>query len=162
MSGQGHRGGFWVPPKRASQRELKAAFAEWIWVLAERINPDRPLPAPPPPGLTLEEMRMTLAERVSRWPERWVREGIEQGIERGIEQGIERGIEQGIEQGVERGLDRQRTLLRRQAEARFGAATAERLFAGLQREDDQDRLNRIGMAIVSCETGDELLRLAGV
>ena len=81
---------------------------------------------------------MTLAERVSRWPERWVREGIEQG------------------------LDRQRALLRRQAEARFGAATAARLFAGLRGEDDQDRLNRIGMAIVSCETGDELLRLAGV
>ena len=158
MSGQGRRGGFWVPPKRASQRELKAAFAEWIWVLAERFKPDGPLPAAPPPGLTLEDVRMTLAERVSRWPERWVREGIEQGIERGIEQGIERGIEQ----GVERGLDRQRTLLRRQAEARFGAATAERLFAGLRGEDDQDRLNRIGMAIVSCETGDELLRLAGV
>ncbi len=88
---------------------------------------------------------MTLEERVSRWPEPYIRQGIEQGIEQGIGQG----------------LARQRALLRRQAEARFGAATAERLSVRLRREEDQERLEEIGEAIVRCETGDELLLPTG-
>ena len=89
-----------------------------------------------PPDLTLEEM-MTLEERVARWPEQWKQRGIEQG------------------------LAQQRELLRDQAEARFGTRTAERLSASLQREEDPQRLKAIGLAVVRCETGDELLREVG-
>ena len=92
---------------------------------------------------------MTLEERVARWPEQWRQQGVSQGIERGVEQGIRQGLAQ------------QRELLRGQAEARFGAQTAERLSASLQREEDPQRLGAIALAVVRCETGEELLREAG-
>ena len=94
-------------------------------------------------------MKMTLEERVSRWPEPYIRQGIEEGMQRGVAE------------GVQQGLARQRALLRRQAEARFGAETAERLFASLRQVEDQDRLDEIAEALVLCETGTELLRRTG-
>ena len=54
------------------------------------------------------------------------------------------------------------TLLRRQAAARFGAATADRLANALAVEADPERLAEIGEDIVGCTTGDELLRKIGV
>ena len=132
--------------------ELRRAFRDWVWVLSRRMGAPDESPGLPPPELTFEEVRMTLEERVARWPEEWT--------QRGIEQGLERGIEQGIEQGIREGLAHQRELVRRQAEARFGARTAERLAASLQREGDPQRLDAIALAVVQCETGDELLRQA--
>ena len=49
-------------------------------------------------------------------------------------------------------------MLRRLVETRFGAETTERLFAWLQQEDDQQRLEETADAIVRCKTDDELLR----
>ena len=92
---------------------------------------------------------MTLEERVARWPDEWIHQGIEQGRK----QGRQRGVAEGRRQG-------QRELLRRLAEARFGPRTADRLFAALRREDDPLRLDAIALAVVRCETGDELLRQA--
>ena len=129
--------------------ELRRAFADWLSVLCLRLRGED---EPAPPELTLEEVQMTLEERVARWPEQWKRQGIEEGVER--------GIEQGVEEGIQRGLARQRELLRQQAEVRFGVRTAERLFASLRQEDDPRRLDAIGVAVVRCETGDELLRQA--
>ena len=80
---------------------------------------------------------MTLAERVARWRDPWIEQGIEQGKR-------EHGREQ----------------LRRLTEERFGVATAERLSALLQAEDDLQRLDAVALAVVRCETGDELLRQA--
>ena len=100
---------------------------------------------------------MTLEERVARWPDEWIHQGIEQGIKRGREQGIEQGRQRGVAEGRRQG---QRELLRRLAEARFGPRTADRLFAALRREDDPLRLDAIALAVVRCETGDELLRQA--
>ena len=114
------------------REELKRAFADWLWVLGRRLARGGGEP-PAPPNLTLEEATMTLEERVISWREPWIRHGMEQGV---------------------------RGLLRRQAKARFGAETAERLIALLAREDDPQRLEAIGEAIVRCETGDELLRRA--
>ncbi len=91
---------------------------------------------------------MTLEERVISWREAAVQEGFEQGLRQGVEQGRQQSIE------------RERVLLRRLAETLFDAPTAERLFALLAREDDPQRLDAIGEAIVRCETGDELLQQA--
>ena len=163
------------------RQELKRAFADWLWTLWRRLERGSAPAAAPPPELTLEEVRMTLEERVSRWPEPWIRQGVEQGlaqgieqgvaqgkaqgIEQGVAQGIEQGVAQGkaqgIEQGVREGLDRQRALLRRQAEARFGAPTADRLFARLRSVEDPEWLADVGEVIVRCETGEDLLRHAG-
>ena len=122
--------------------ELKRVFAAWLWTLWRRLERggDK-TPAAPPTELNLEDVKVTLEERVSRWPEQ--------------------GIQQGMEQGLRQGLDRQRALLRRLVEARFGARTAERVFASLRQEEDDDRLAELGEAIVRCETAEELLRQTG-
>ena len=113
--------------------ELRRTIRDWVFAIRERMmGVDDP--GLPPADLTLEEMAMTLEERVAQWPEQWKREGIVQG---------------------------RREQLRSQAEARFGTLTAQRLFTSLQREDDPQRLDEIATALVRCETGDELLRQAG-
>ena len=142
-------------------RELRRAFADWLWVLERQLrSPDEPA-AQPPPDLSLEEVGMRLEERVARWRDPWIEQGKQQGIELGKQQGIELGVEQGIEQGIEQGKrEHGREQLRRQAEARFGATTAERLSALLQAEDDLQRLDALAVAVVRCETADELLRQA--
>ncbi len=136
--------------------ELRRAFVDWLWVLYERMRGVAE-PSPTPPGLTLEEMKMMLEERVALWPEKWRLEGKREGIELGKEQGIELGKEQGIELGERRG---RREQLRRLTEVRFGVPTAEQLSALLRREDDLQRLDALAEAVVRCETADELLRQA--
>ena len=102
----------------APHREaLRRTFADWLGVLCNRLTgADEPLP----PRLTLEDVKMTLEERVARRPDEWIRQ------------------------------DR-REVLRRQAEARFGTGTAERLSAALRREEDPRRLDAIALAVVRCE-----------
>ena len=131
--------------------ELRRAFADWLWRLAQRLQPEGAA-ADSPPDLDLEDVRMTLdevemnlEERVAQWPKPWIQKGIEQGME------------QGLEQGLEKGLQRERALLRRLAALRFGADAAERASALLQRITDPDRLEEVGELIVRCETGSEFL-----
>ena len=133
-------------------QELWCAFRDWLFAIRERMmGVDEP--GLPPPDLTFEDIAMTAEERAAEWSEQRRREGEIQGIELGKQQGIELGERRGIVQG-------RRELLRSQAEARFGASAAQRLFASLQREDDPRRLDAIGKAVVRCETADELLRQA--
>ena len=126
------------------QAELRQAFADWLGILARRLEgdaePERPL------GASLEEVRMTLEERVAEWPKPYIRQGREEGISLGREEGIAH----------------ERRLLQRMASARFGAVTADRLALALATEADPERLAVVGEAIVRCATGDELLRTAGV
>ena len=90
---------------------------------------------------SLEEVRMTLQERLKEWPEQWMREGREQGLE----------------QGLERGLEHERALLCRMAALRFGAETRERLAALLAPIADPDQLADIGDRLVQCRAADEFL-----
>ena len=85
-------------------------------------------------------MAVSLEERVAQWPKPY--------------------IEQGISLGREEGVEHERRLLRRQAAARFGSATADRLAAAMASEVDPQRLMEVGEAIVRCATGSELLREA--
>ena len=121
------------------EERLARVFAEWVWRLACRLAPGDPPPAPAP-AYTLEDVRMTLEERVSEWPRQWLQEGLERGIAQGLEQ--------------------QRALLRRQAGSRFDAGAAERLALVLERIADPERLAEVGDLIVRCETADELLARA--
>ena len=82
-----------------------------------------------------------LAERMKEWETGLLRKGIEQGIERGIEQGVERGIES------------QRGMLRRQAERKFGPATAAEFGRLLSDISNPDRLESISDAIIDCDSG---------
>ena len=134
--------------------ELRRAFTDWVRRIAERLMPGGEKLAA---EMTLEDMRMTLVARVSEWPKQWVREGREQGMREGIEQGIEQGIERGIERGIEQGRAEERALLCRQAAARFGTDTADRLSGVLAGIADPERLAEVGEWLVCCETAEEFL-----
>lgn len=122
--------------------ELRRAFIEWVRWMAERLTPgDTKLP----PMRTLEDVRMTLIERVSQWPKQWFQEGLEQGLE----------------QGLERGIEHERALLCRMASSRFGSAAAEHLSVSLARITDPDRLADVGDWLVHCDTGEEFLARVG-
>lgn len=113
---------------------LRRAFADWVRRLTKRLAPDG---TELPPMRTIEEVRMTLEERVAEWPKQWFREGVEQGREQGLAQ--------------------QRVLLGRLATTRFGPETAERLSEVLARVADPERLAEAGEWLVRCTTGAELL-----
>ena len=124
------------------ETELRRVFVDWVRRLAERLAPQG---AAAPPMRTLEELKMTLEERVAEWPKQWLREGIEQGIE------------QGVKQGIEQGLMHERALLRRQAALRFGELAAERAASALERIADPEGLTAAGDWIVRADDGDELV-----
>ena len=124
------------------EEPLKRVFVEWVWRLARRLAPGGG--PPPAPVYTLEDVRMTLEERVSEWPRQWRQEGLEQGLA----------------QGIERGLGQQRALLRRLAASRFGDDAAERLAPLLERIADPERLAEVGDLVVRCGTADELVARA--
>ncbi len=117
---------------------LRRVFLDWVRQLAERLAPSG---GELPPTQTLEELKMTLVERVAEWPKQWLREGVEQGVKQGIEQG----------------LAHERALLRRQAALRFGAETASRVSRAVERIADPEGLAAAGDWIVRADTGDELV-----
>ena len=144
-------------PERGARAELARAFADWLAALVRRLEGGagaNAAGARPGGKLSFEEVRMTLEERVAEWPKPYIRQGREEGRKKGRKEGREEGREEGIA--------RERMLLLRQAAARFGATTADRLAGALAAEADPERLADIGEAIVRCATGDELLREAGV
>ena len=122
------------------QDELRRTFAHWLWALGRCLEAGEP-PSRPPEDLDLEEVAVSLEQRVAEWPKPY--------------------IEQGINLGREQGMEHERQLLRRQAAARFDAATADRLAAAIGSEADPQRLLEVGEAIVRCKTGGELLREIG-
>ena len=126
---------------------LRRAFTDWVPRLTKRLAPAE---AEALSGVwTLEEMKMTLEERVAEWPRQWLEEGREQGIREGLLQGLERGRQEGLEH--------ERFLLRRMAASRFGAGTAERLSVVLARITEPERLAEVGEWLVRCDSGAELL-----
>ena len=113
-------------------------FQEWV---DQVLAPRGPRSAETEPLARLEEVRTMLAERVKEWTAEWVAEGREQGLKEGIEQGIEQ----------------ERRLLCRMAAQKFGAETASRLSALLERVVDQERLAQVGEWIIECDAEAELL-----
>ena len=128
--------------RRPEDDELRRVFAAWV---RETAEPLVPLWQALAPEMTLEDIEMTLVERVAEWPKQWIREGHEQGMR------------EGIVQGLERGLAHERALLRRMAGSRFGTETAERLAEALAGIADPERLAEVGEWLVRCETGGEFL-----
>ena len=148
----------------AGERELRRAFADWLRVLERRLGSGKRT-WQPTDDLSLEDMTVSLEERVAEWPKPYIRQGIslgrEEGISLGREEGISLGREEGISLGREQGIEHERQMLRRLASVRFGAAIGDRLAAAIGAEADPQRLMDVAEAIVRCATGGELLREIG-
>ena len=128
----------------AGEVELRRTFAHWLWALGRSLVGSGPAPMPPE-DVNLEDMAMSLVERVAEWRKPYIEQGIKEGIERGISLGMEH----------------ERQLLRRIAATRFDSATADRLATAIGAEADPQRLMEVGEAIARCATGVELLREIG-
>ena len=109
---------------------LRQAFTDWVRRIAQRIIPGEETLAA---EMTLEDMRMSVVERVSEWPKQWMREGLEQG------------------------RAEERALLERMAAFRFGADTAESLSSVLAGITDPEGLAEVGEWLVRCETAEAFL-----
>ena len=132
----------------AGEVELRRTFAHWLWALGRSLVGSGPAPMPPE-DVNLEDMAMSLEERVAEWRKPY------------IQQGLERGISLGREEGINLGMEHERQLLRRIAATRFDSATADRLATAIGDEADPQRLMEVGEAIARCATGVELLREIG-
>ena len=128
----------------ARNADLRQTFSDWLWVMRQPFVGGDPARRPPE-DLNLEDMTMSLVDRIAEWPKQY----------------IEQGREQGINLGREEGMAHERLLLRRLAAARFDSATADRLAAAIRTEADPQRLMAVGEAIERCATGGELLREVG-
>ncbi len=106
-------------------------------------------------------MERGMAQGVERGLAQGMERGMAQGVERGLAQGMERGMAQGVErglaQGMERGLAQERSLLREIAARKFGAAVSEALARRLESASDAEALRDIGVLIIDCADGAELL-----
>ena len=169
----------WLPqvlPDRDARREFGASVAMWLAVTMPRLFRSADSAEIESIGLGLfeeEDEMTTLHLRAKEWEAEWLRQGIaqgmEQGMERGLAQGVERGLAQGMErglaqgmerglaQGVERGLAQERSLLREMAARKFGTAVGEALARRLESASDAEALRDIGVLIIDCADGAELL-----
>ncbi len=140
----------------SEHEELRRVFEDWLRSSMERIKrKGEKLPE----MKNLEEVRMTLEDRVKEWPAQWMREGREQGLAQGLEQGLAQGLEQGREQG----LEHERALLRRMAALRFGAEAGERAAALMADIGEADQLADVGDCLVQSGDGDQFLaRVASI
>ena len=106
-------------------------------------------------------MERGLTQGMERGLAQGVERGLAQGMERGLAQGVERGLAQGVErglaQGMERGLAQERSLLREIAARKFGPAVGEALARRLESASDAEALREVGVLIIDCADGAELL-----
>ncbi len=172
---------------RDVRREFGASVVAWLAATMPRLFPSADGEEIESIGLGLfeEDEMTTLHLRVKEWEAEWLRQGIAQGMERGMEQGMERGLAQGVErglaqgmerglaqgmerglaqgverglaQGMERGMAQERSLLCEQAARKFGAAVGEELARRLESASDAEALRDIGVLIIDCADGAELL-----
>ena len=90
-----------------------------------------------------------------------IREWIEQPKEEAeMGQTYAEWAESHRQRGLEQGRTEGKAMLVRLASRRFGAETGKQL-AGLVRSMGGEELARVGDAVLDCDTGDELLEVAG-
>ena len=137
----------WLPEvltDRDVRREFGASVVAWLAATMPRLFPSADGEEIESIGLGLfegEDEMTTLHLRVKEWEAEWLRQGIAQGMA----------------QGMERGLAQERSLLREQAARKFGAAVGEELARRLESASDAEALREIGVLIIDCAEGAELL-----
>ena len=133
----------WLPQvlaDRDARREFGASVVAWLAATMPRLFPSADSEEIENIGLGLfegEDEMTTLHLRVKEWEAEWLRQGIAQGMERGLAQ--------------------ERSLLREMAARKFGAAVGEELARRLESASDAEALREIGVLIIDCAEGAELL-----
>ena len=141
----------WLPQvlaDRDARREFGASVAAWLAATMPRLFPSAGDEEIGSIGVGLfeeEDEMTTLHLRAKEWEAEWLRQGMAQGMERGLAQGVERGMAQ------------ERSLLREMAARKFGAAVGEALARRLESASDAEELRDIGILIIDCTDGAELL-----
>ena len=79
-------------------------------------------------------------------------------LQRNNERWLKRHRRDWLAEGRREVIAHERALLVQQAARRFDADTGRRLEARLRAVEDPERLERVGVLIVDCETGEQLLR----
>ena len=126
--------------KAEGELDLAESFGMWVeGVLEPRLGVRLPS------LMDMMEEPPMLAETLDEWAEEKFRLGQVDGMARGRAEGIER----------------ERALLLRQANRRFGTDIAEALSELIKGTDDPNRLMEVGDWVVDCATGRELLDRAG-
>ena len=133
----------WLPqvlPDRDVRREFGASVVAWLAATMPRLFSSAGDEEIESIGLGLfeeEDEMTTLHLRAKEWEAEWLRQGIAQGMERGLAQ--------------------ERSLLREIAARKFGAAVGEALARRLESASDAEALRDIGVLIIDCADGAELL-----
>ncbi len=100
-------------------------------------------------------------EKIEEWKEREQRLGFERGIAKGLAEGAAKGIAEGeargIAEGEARGIVREQSRLCKLAGRKFGAAVGEELARRLGPVSDAEKLEEVGVLILDCADGAELL-----
>ncbi len=125
----------WLRSPRDS--ELERAFVAWMRQMVALGSEETELEL----GGTVEEVTVTLVERMAQWPAQWREEGRREGMSEGRSEGVAA----------------QRALLGRQAAGRFGDAVGRQVEAVLADVEDWNRLALVGEWIVRADSGPELL-----
>ena len=92
---------------------------------------------------------LTIEERVQEWKNSYKAEGRVEGRAEGRAEGLTKGRMKMIAH--------ERDLLRRLAEVKFGTETAGQLAGLVAMIDDPGRLSDVGVSIINCDKGSELL-----
>ncbi len=69
----------------------------------------------------------------------------------------EKGAAEGLQRGLKQGLERERKLLLRQAQVRFGGTLERSMATLLEPVTDADRLEEIGEWLLVCDSGEAFL-----
>ena len=127
----------WLEFEDEDEVRLYQCYLDWIYAIEPRF---RPSGWDPDRDRNMEEMM----EEISVF-------------QRNTNRVLEGHRRDAFADGRREGLAHERALLVRQAARRFGADTGRRLEARLRAVEDPGRLEQVGVLIVDCETGEQLL-----
>ncbi len=130
--------------RRLESEELRERFLGWLRLLVQRAGVD----------LEFLEDRVML-EQIRHSGE--LRPTLEERFQARFDALRAEGEEQGLQKGLRQGLHRERQLLLRLADRKFGTEVRESVARLLTAIEDPDRLQDVGDWIVDCDRGSELL-----
>ena len=125
---------------------LRAIITEWFLdVMLELFLPKKEL-GELKNSQDLVEVRQMLSENIVKWSEEWIAKGEARGLAKGEAKGLAKGEARG-----------QRSMLVRQAQARFGTGAATEFADQLDRVNSPETLGAIGEWLVTCSSSEALL-----